>query len=110
MPPAVRAFAPRTALALVLELVEGDTLAERIARAGDGLPVAEALFIGRQIADALDARFTQAWWAPSTYIDGRPNCRARARLGPAACAPQLTEHGVELLVESGRPPHRVRQT
>src|SRR6185295_7990458 len=39
--------------ALVLELVEGATLADRI---GDGpLPVAEALTIGRQIADALHA-------------------------------------------------------
>ena len=42
--------------ALVLELVEGETLAERIARAGaKGLPVKETLDIARQIADALDA-------------------------------------------------------
>ena len=42
--------------ALVLELVEGETLAERI-RAPDraGLPVTEALTIARQITDALDA-------------------------------------------------------
>jgi serine/threonine protein kinase len=39
--------------ALVLELVEGDTLAERIARGS--LPINEALTIARQIADALDA-------------------------------------------------------
>ncbi len=39
--------------ALVLELVEGETLAERIA--GAPLPVSEALAIARQIADALDA-------------------------------------------------------
>ena len=38
---------------LVLELVEGQTLAERIARGA--LPIAEALTIARQIADALDA-------------------------------------------------------
>ena len=38
--------------ALVLELVEGDTLDERIAR---GLHQKEALTIARQIADALDA-------------------------------------------------------
>ena len=38
--------------ALVLELIEGDTLADRI---GSGrLPVREALTIGRQIADALE--------------------------------------------------------
>jgi Tol biopolymer transport system component len=47
---------------LVLELVEGETLAERIAPVGPasrsnahGLPIAAALAIGRQIADALDA-------------------------------------------------------
>ena len=42
--------------ALILELVEGDTLAERLARAGsNGLPINDALDIARQIADALDA-------------------------------------------------------
>jgi protein kinase-like protein/WD40 repeat protein len=39
--------------ALVLELVEGDTLAERVL--GGALPVAEAIRIAVQIADALDA-------------------------------------------------------
>ena len=39
--------------ALVLELVEGETLAERIA--AGRLPVAEALRIARQIAEALQA-------------------------------------------------------
>jgi serine/threonine-protein kinase len=39
--------------ALVLELVEGDTLADRIGRGA--VPVAEALTIGRQIAEALEA-------------------------------------------------------
>jgi serine/threonine-protein kinase len=44
------------ARAIVMELVEGDTLAERIARAGSkGLPIREALDIARQIASALDA-------------------------------------------------------
>jgi serine/threonine protein kinase len=38
---------------LVLELVEGPTLADRVA--SGPLPVAEALIIGRQIADALGA-------------------------------------------------------
>jgi serine/threonine-protein kinase len=42
--------------ALVLELVEGETLAERIARRkGAGLPLTEALDIARQTAEALDA-------------------------------------------------------
>jgi dipeptidyl aminopeptidase/acylaminoacyl peptidase len=40
--------------ALVLELVEGETLADRIAAAG-ALPVEEAIAIARQIADALEA-------------------------------------------------------
>ena len=41
--------------ALVLELVEGATLAQRIAARKTGLPVKEAIDIARQIADALDA-------------------------------------------------------
>jgi eukaryotic-like serine/threonine-protein kinase len=41
--------------ALVLELVEGATLAERIGRSKGGLPVKEASAMARQIADALDA-------------------------------------------------------
>ena len=39
--------------ALILELVEGPTLADRLARGP--LPIAEALAIARQIAEALDA-------------------------------------------------------
>ena len=38
---------------LVMELVEGEDLAQRIARGA--IPVAEALHIASQIADALDA-------------------------------------------------------
>jgi len=44
--------------ALVLELVEGESLAERLARAGIrdvGLGIRDSLAIARQIADALDA-------------------------------------------------------
>src|SRR5262245_1883397 len=40
-------------IALVLELVEGRTLADRIA--AGCLPVAESLMVARQIADALEA-------------------------------------------------------
>jgi serine/threonine-protein kinase len=39
---------------LVMELVEGPTLAEAIARASRGMPVAETLPIARQIIDALE--------------------------------------------------------
>ena len=39
--------------ALVLELVEGPTLADRLERGP--LPIAEALTIARQVAEALDA-------------------------------------------------------
>src|SRR6188768_1096898 len=44
-------------LALVMELVEGDTLHEHMERAGDagrGLPLPEVIGIARQIVDALD--------------------------------------------------------
>ena len=41
--------------ALVLELVEGDTLADRLSRAPDGLPPDESMNIAMQIADALEA-------------------------------------------------------
>jgi Tol biopolymer transport system component len=40
---------------LVMELAEGETLAERIARHPGGLPVEDAVQIARQIADALEA-------------------------------------------------------
>jgi serine/threonine-protein kinase len=43
--------------ALVIELVEGDTLAERIARGP--IPVDQALAIAKQIAEALDAAHEQ---------------------------------------------------
>ena len=41
--------------ALILELVEGPTLADVIARAGRGMRIDDALPIARQIADALEA-------------------------------------------------------
>ncbi len=43
--------------ALVIEFVPGDTLAERIERGP--IPVAEAVALARQIADALDAAHGQ---------------------------------------------------
>jgi serine/threonine-protein kinase len=45
--------------ALVLELVDGETLEQKI-RHGSGLPVDEALAIARQIAQALDAAHEKA--------------------------------------------------
>jgi eukaryotic-like serine/threonine-protein kinase len=44
--------------ALVLELVEGETLADRIAH---GLRVGDALAIARQIVSALDAAHEKGW-------------------------------------------------
>jgi Tol biopolymer transport system component len=41
--------------ALVLELIEGETLADRLARARTGLDVEESLSLAGQIADALEA-------------------------------------------------------
>jgi eukaryotic-like serine/threonine-protein kinase len=40
---------------LIMELVDGETVGERLATAPKGLAVDDALSIGRQIADALDA-------------------------------------------------------
>ena len=45
--------------ALVLELVEGPTLADRIANARRGLPAGETLLIAQQIAEALEAAHQQ---------------------------------------------------
>ena len=45
--------------ALVMELVAGPTLAERIGRDASPLPIAEALDVARQIAEALEAAHEQ---------------------------------------------------
>jgi len=52
-PPSTASRKARGFAALVLELVEGPTLADRIA--GEPIPLDEALSIARQIAQALDA-------------------------------------------------------
>ena len=48
---------PKSSMALVMELVEGPTLADRIAQGP--IPVDEALTIARQIAEALEAAHDQ---------------------------------------------------
>ena len=76
---------------LVLELVDGGTLADRLAArnvaAGRSLPIAEVLTIARQIAEALDAAH-EAWCRASGSQAGQ--CRhhsnrdgeiARLRIG-----------------------------
>ena len=56
--------------ALVLELIEGDTLAERLGRSGPrALSLVEALGIAKQIAAALDAPTRREL---STAISSRP--------------------------------------
>jgi serine/threonine protein kinase len=45
---------------LVLELVEGDTLADRLATGP--LPVAEALAVAKQICEALEAAHQKGWF------------------------------------------------
>jgi hypothetical protein len=57
VPPAGETRPPKQALALVLELVEGPTLAERIKQGP--IPLGEALGIAKQIADALEAAHEQ---------------------------------------------------
>ncbi len=57
-PPSSASRSTPASLALVMELVEGDTLHEHLERAqepGRGLPLLEVIGIARQIVDALDA-------------------------------------------------------
>ena len=89
---------------LVLELVEGVTLAELVRRGGasSGLPTADALTIARQIADALEVAhekgivhrdlkpaniIIQGAWGPTPT----PYRSANPRLAPAAGAVQGAE-------------------
>ena len=68
---------------IVLELVEGETLADVIARGP--IPLADALPLARQIADALDAAHEKA---SSTGISNRPTSKshrtARSRSSTSA--------------------------
>jgi serine/threonine-protein kinase len=77
--------------ALVLELVEGPTLADRIAQGP--LPVEEAVAIARQIADALEAAHEQG----VVHRDLKP---ANIKLRPDG-AVKVLDFGLAKLTESG---------
>ncbi len=65
--------------ALVLELVEGETLADRLARGA--MPLDEALPIAAQIAEALEAAHEQGDRAPRSQAGQRHAARRRHREG-----------------------------
>jgi AAA+ superfamily predicted ATPase len=69
----------RDTLYAVMELAEGETIAERLKRAG-GLPLAEAVGIARQMADALD-------YAHGALVFHRDVKPANVKLVPDAAAP-----------------------
>jgi serine/threonine-protein kinase len=77
--------------ALVLELVEGETLADRIARGP--IPLDEALPIARQIADALEVAHEQA----IVHRDLKP---ANIKVRPDG-TPKVLDFGLAKLIEPG---------
>ena len=79
-----------TTRALVLELVEGDTLAERISHGP--LPLDEALPIARQIAEALDAAHDQG----IIHRDLKP---ANIKITPAGVV-KVLDFGLAKLMDS----------
>jgi len=84
---------------LVLELVEGDTLAERLARASTsaspGLPLGEALEYARQIAHALEAAHAKG----ITHRDLKP---ANIKITPDGTI-KLLDFGIAKMI-AGQPP------
>ena len=73
--------------ALVLELIEGPTLADRIAQGP--IPIDEALPIARQIAEALEAAheqgFRSRWMIPCSWAASRASAICFAMgIGPSA--------------------------
>jgi serine/threonine protein kinase/tetratricopeptide (TPR) repeat protein len=90
---------------LVLELVEGETLAERLARTSTsgspGLPVGETLEYGRQIARALEAAHAKG----ITHRDLKP---ANIKLTPEGTI-KLLDFGIAKMLAGEEPPADVRQ-
>ncbi len=80
--------------ALVLQLVEGDTLADRIARGP--LPLEEALPIARQIAGALEAAHEHG----IVHRDLKP---ANVKITPDGVV-KVLDFGLAKLTEAGRGP------
>jgi Tol biopolymer transport system component len=107
--------------ALVMELVEGDNLAERLARGA--IPIDEALSIARQFADALEAAHAQgiihrdfkpanvkvrpdgtvkvldfglAKALDPAFTDGVPAAQAELAESPTITSPAMTQAGVIL--------------
>jgi serine/threonine-protein kinase len=77
--------------ALVMELVEGETLAERIARGR--IPLEEALPVARQIADGLE-------WAHEKGITHRDLKPANIKLTPEGNA-KLLDFGLAKVLDAG---------
>jgi serine/threonine protein kinase len=79
--------------ALVLELVEGPTLADRIAHGP--IPLDEALSIARQIAEALEAAHEQGIihrdLKPANVLGAQRRCRLEQPADPAATRPLHTK-------------------
>ncbi len=78
---------------LVLELVPGETLSERVAKGP--LPVEEALEVCRQIAEGVEAAHEKGvihrdlkpanWWTPSGWASASRSCQPGFRRRPTSC-------------------------
>jgi serine/threonine-protein kinase len=79
--------------ALVLELVEGDTLHDLLARHRQGLPLEQVLAVARQVADALDAAHEQG----VIHRDLKP---ANVKVRPDGTV-KVLDFGLAKLVETG---------